>query len=99
VRVLALGPERTLLSADWLLPPGRAEAPGFDLGRITRFASKVMAEDAAACAMNQRGLRAAPFAAGTLMQEEYEVYAFHCWVRARLGEGEDAGSRAGRRTG
>ncbi|MBK0399184.1 aromatic ring-hydroxylating dioxygenase subunit alpha [Limibaculum sp. M0105] len=84
VRVAPVGPTRTRLTAEWLLPPGRAAEPGFDLDRIVAFARQVMAEDAAACEMNQRGLSTAPFAQGTLMQEEYEVHAFHRWVRARL---------------
>ncbi len=86
VRVEPLGPVKTRLTVDWYLPPGRSEEPGFDLERILRFAKRVLDEDAAACELNQRGLSAAPFAAGTLMQEEYEVYAFQRWVRARLGE-------------
>lgn len=86
VRVDPLGPQKTRLTVDWLLPPGRAEEPGFDLDRILKFARRVLDEDAAACEMNQRGLADAPFASGTLMQEEYEVYAFQRWVRARLGE-------------
>ncbi|MCB1472935.1 MAG: aromatic ring-hydroxylating dioxygenase subunit alpha [Rhodobiaceae bacterium] len=97
VTVTPLGPQRMRLTATWFLPPGRRDEPGFDLERITRFAIRVLGEDAAACELNQRGLASAPFEAGTLMQEEYEVYAFHRWVRARLGEGEAAGSRAGRR--
>ncbi len=86
VRVEPLGPERTRLTVDWLLPPGRVDEPGFDLDRILRFARRVLDEDAAACEMNQRGLSAAPFASGTLMQEEYELYAFHRWLRAQLGD-------------
>ncbi|MBY8975207.1 aromatic ring-hydroxylating dioxygenase subunit alpha [Rhodobacteraceae bacterium NNCM2] len=98
VRVMPLGPERTELSVDWLLPEGRLGDPAVDLDRMVRFAAKVLAEDAAACEMNQRGLTAAPFASGTLMQEEYEVHAFQHWVRAQLGEAErPAASRASRR--
>lgn len=98
VRVDPLGPERMRLTVDWLLPPGRAEEPGFDLGRILRFAQKVLAEDAMACELNQRGLRKAPFPSGTLMQEEYEVYAFQRWVRSRLDASVQAlGTRASRR--
>ncbi|MCL5778284.1 hypothetical protein M1105_14970 [Limibaculum sp. FT325] len=72
-------------------PGRRVERPsrGFDLGRIVAFARQVMAEDAAACAMNQRGLRAAPFAQGMPMQEECEIHAFHRWTRARLDAAQD----------
>jgi glycine betaine catabolism A len=96
MRVLPLGPDRTLVEATWLLP---SEQIGHaDLDRLSGLARRVIAEDAAACEMNQRGLSAAPFRAGTLMQEEYEVHAFHAWVRARLGEDvAEAGARSDRR--
>ncbi|HSF95198.1 MAG TPA: aromatic ring-hydroxylating dioxygenase subunit alpha [Thermohalobaculum sp.] len=98
VRVLPLGPERTELTVEWLLPAGWETQPGLDLDAILRFSSRVLRQDAAACEMNQRGLSAAPFASGTLMQEEYEVHAFHQWVRARLGEAvAPPASRASRR--
>ncbi|MFN3261915.1 MAG: aromatic ring-hydroxylating oxygenase subunit alpha [Pikeienuella sp.] len=80
VRVLPLGPGRTRLEATWLAPPDA----GIDGPALAAFAKRVMAEDAAACEGNQRGLRAAPFEAGVLMQEEYEIAAFHGWLRARL---------------
>lgn len=97
VRVTPLGPERTLLEATWLTPAGRSAGPGFDLEQLTGMARRVLAEDAAACELNQRGLRDAPFEHGVLMQEEYELHAFQQWVKARLGEGPaPEGSRAGR---
>lgn len=98
MRLVPLGPERTLVEATWLVPAARVGDPTLDLDRLTGLARTVIAEDAAACEMNQRGLSAAPFGAGVLMQEEYELHAFHAWVRARLGEpAEAAGSRAERR--
>ena len=57
-----------------------------------------MEQDGHACELNQRGLRSTAFDRGVLMQEEYEVYAFHRWVKARLGEGDPLASRASRRT-
>jgi glycine betaine catabolism A len=96
MRVLPLAPERTLVEATWLLPPDRIGQ--VDLDRLTGLARHVIAEDAAACETNQRGLSAAPFEAGTLMGEEYEVHAFHAWLRARLGEPvAEASSRSYRR--
>jgi Rieske 2Fe-2S family protein len=98
MRILPLGPERTLIEATWLVPAERVGDPSLDIDRLTGLAKRVIAEDAAACELNQRGLTAAPFEAGVLMQEEYELHAFHAWLRERLGETvEDAGSRAGRR--
>ena len=99
-RLLPLGPERMELSAEWLFDPGMLADPGFDASRITDFATMVMDQDSAACELNQAGLRNGPFKGGVLMQEEYEVFAFHEWVRARLGEplrAAPAGSRASRR--
>jgi Rieske 2Fe-2S family protein len=45
-----------------------------------------MAEDAAACEMNQRGLRSAPHARGMLMPEEYDLWRLHQWLRGQLVE-------------
>ena len=98
MRMTPLGPERMRIEATWLVAPEAAASPDLDIERLTGLAKQVIAEDAAACEMNQRGLAAAPFEAGTLMQEEYELHAFHSWVRSRLGEAvENAGSRADRR--
>ena len=98
MRLVPLGPDRTQVEAAWLVPAERVGDPALDLDRLTGLAKRVIAEDAAACEMNQRGLAAAPFEAGVLMQEEYEVHAFHAWVRTRLGEAvEGAGGRADRR--
>jgi len=43
-----------------------------------------MQEDARVCEAVQRGLMAQPFSAGVLMPEEYDVYRFQQWVRARV---------------
>ncbi|MDU8945676.1 aromatic ring-hydroxylating oxygenase subunit alpha [Ovoidimarina sediminis] len=86
VRLTPLGPERTELTADWLFRPETLARPGFDLTRITDFATLVMEQDGMACELNQRGLRADPFERGVLMQEEYEVFLFQDWIRAALGE-------------
>jgi Rieske 2Fe-2S family protein len=87
VRIVSLeptGPERTRLTAQWLFPRATLEAPDFDLDRVTGFATMVMLQDAAACEMNQRGLRAPPFAAGRLMPQEFDVHRFQQWVRQHL---------------
>jgi Rieske 2Fe-2S family protein len=96
VRVVSmrpLGPELTELTAEWLFLPETLADPAFDLHDIVEFASTVMAEDADACEINQRGLKAAGFGHGTLMPEEYELKRLHDWVRGRLNgtERETAG--------
>jgi Rieske 2Fe-2S family protein len=81
VRLLPRGPERTELVAEWLFPP-EALATDPDLDNIVSFGKLVLAEDAAICEINQKGLRARPHHAGVLMPEEYDVHRFHQWVRA-----------------
>lgn len=98
VRLLPLGPEETELSAEWLFDPEMLARPDFDLARITDLGALVMDQDGTACELNQRGLRSA--ARGVLMQEEYEVFLFHEWLRRQLGEPTldgPARSRASRR--
>ena len=86
VRLVPLAPEKTGLSAEWLFRPAMLERPDFDLARITDFATLVMEQDGMACELNQRGLKAAPYEQGVLMQEEYEVFLFQDWIRESLGE-------------
>ena len=86
VRLTPLGPTETLLTADWLFPPDTLARPGFDGASVASFAATVMAEDAAACEMNQRGLASPAFTGGRLMPQEYELARFHAWVRARLDD-------------
>ena len=84
VSLVPLGPERTALRAEWLFAPETLAQPGFDLAHVVDFAATVLAEDGAACEMNQRGLRAAPFTQGRLMPQEFDIHAFHTWVRGQL---------------
>ena len=100
VRLLPLTPETTALTAEWLFRPATLARPGFDLAKITDFATLVMEQDGQACELNQRGLKASAFQSGVLMQEEYEVFLFQQWVRAALGEAQletQPASRASRR--
>lgn len=84
VRLWPLGPERMELRVEYLFSPEALAAPGFSLRKVVEFADRVMGEDAYACEINQRGLRALPHRAGVVMPEEYMVHAFHRWVRVRL---------------
>jgi Rieske 2Fe-2S family protein len=82
--VKPLGPERTLLTIDWLFPPETLAAPDFDLADAVDFVAQVIDEDAMACAMNQRGLASDRYQSGTLMPQEFDIAHFHDWLRARL---------------
>jgi Rieske 2Fe-2S family protein len=85
VRLKPLSPETTELVAEWLFSPEALASRGFDLDNIVSFGARVLDEDAAICEVNQRGLRARPFAAGVLMPEEYDILRFHDWVRSQAG--------------
>ncbi len=87
VRVVTLrpvGPERTELRAEWLFPEQTLKSPGFDLGKVTDFATMVMLQDGAACEMNQRGLKSSAYSGGRLMPQEFDVHGFQNWVRRQL---------------
>ena len=51
---------------------------------VVDFTNAVMTEDALACELNQKGLRAGPHARGVVMPEEYIVRQFHEWIGAEL---------------
>lgn len=101
VRITPMAPDRMEISSEWLFHPEMMAQPGFDMTRITDFATLVMEQDGAACELNQAGLGARAFTQGVLMQEEYEVFLFHEWIRRQLGEPRlsdgAAPSRASRR--
>jgi Rieske 2Fe-2S family protein len=80
-----ISPEETRLKAEWLFLPETLARPDFDMADVVDFASTVIAEDAAACEMNQRGLRSPAYVAGRLMPQEFDIARFHRWVLDRVG--------------
>ncbi len=84
VRLHPLGPEQTELTAEWLFEPETLAAGDYDISNVVGFGKLVMEQDAKACALNQRGLHAAPLEHGVLMPEEYVLHRFHTWVREGL---------------
>lgn len=84
VRLWPVGPEQTELQAEWLFPPQALADPAFDMRNSIDFVARVIAEDGAACELAQRGLHAAPHRSGLLLAEEYELHAFHQWLRGEL---------------
>jgi Rieske 2Fe-2S family protein len=85
VRLEPTGPETTRLTAEWLFLPETLALPGFDLRDVVDFAGTVLAEDAAACEMNQRGLASSAYRRGRLMPQEFDIARFHEWVTERTG--------------
>jgi Rieske 2Fe-2S family protein len=86
VSLLPLGPEKTALEARWLFRPETLARDDFDAAEFAAFAQTVLDQDARASELNQKGLHCLRHERGTLMAEEYEVYAFHEWVRAQLAQ-------------
>lgn len=85
VSLVPLGPEETLLRAEWLFLPDTLAQPGFDLANVVDFATGVLIEDGAACELNQRGLKSSRYRHGRLMPQEFDIRNFHTWVLAQLG--------------
>ncbi|MFP6772632.1 MAG: aromatic ring-hydroxylating dioxygenase subunit alpha [Alphaproteobacteria bacterium] len=91
VRLLPLGPEGIELSVEWLFPRETLDDGNYDRANVVDFAVNVLEEDGRACALNQRGLHAAPFQGGVLMGEEYHLKTFHDWLRAALNRSFETG--------
>ena len=85
-RLLPVGPEETEIEVEWLFPRETLEDPRVDIRSVCDFSAQVLAEDAAACELNQRGLRSSAHAHGMLMPEEYDLFRLHEWLRAQLRE-------------
>ncbi|MEZ5773870.1 MAG: aromatic ring-hydroxylating dioxygenase subunit alpha [Hyphomicrobiaceae bacterium] len=86
VSLRPLGPERTLLTAEWLFMKETLADPQFDMANVVEFAKIVLGQDAMACELNQKGLRAEAFKNGVLFPEEYYVHQVQEWVRRGMGE-------------
>ena len=84
VRISPRGPEDLELTIDWLLPPAVIESYGEHLEQTLALGRLVVEQDGAVCELNQRGLRSRGHRHGVLMPQEYEVWAFHEWLRQRL---------------
>lgn len=84
VRFLPLGPEQTLVSAQWLVAPEALAQSDFDIRPVVEFVDQVMREDASVCELTQQGVQSVAHQAGVLMPEEYDVHRFQNWVRSEL---------------
>lgn len=87
VRLLPIGPEKTEVHAQWLFRPDTLAREDFDPAEMAAFGTMVLEQDGMASELNQRGLRSIRYQGGTLMAEEYEVYAFQEWVRTQWQRG------------
>lgn len=80
VRFVPTDPETTQLHVEWYFPQETLDQPGFDAAEVAAFAKIVMAQDAEAAELNQRGIRSPAYSRGRLMPEEYAVHDFHKWL-------------------
>lgn len=83
-RILPRGTEETEIQMEWLFLPSVLEREDFDLEHATELGRRVVEQDARACELNQRGLRALPHQHGVLVKQEYWVRRFQQWVLERL---------------
>ncbi len=89
VRMYPTGPETTSLVVDWYLMPGTKEKHADDIDHMLELGRLVVQQDAELSDINQRGLKSKAFDQGVLVPQEYEVWDFHEWIRARLRTGHD----------
>jgi Rieske 2Fe-2S family protein len=86
VRVLPTGPESIELIVDWLLMPGVRETHPGEIDRMLELGRLVVKQDGEICELNQQGLKSARHHHGVLVPQEYYLWEFHQWLRARLAE-------------
>jgi Rieske 2Fe-2S family protein len=84
VRVYPRGPEAIELVIDWLLPPGVEDTHGDQVERMLQLGQLVIEQDGRACELNQRGIKSRRHDHGVLVPQEYALWEFHEWLRARL---------------
>ncbi|MDH4047382.1 MAG: aromatic ring-hydroxylating dioxygenase subunit alpha [Gammaproteobacteria bacterium] len=84
VRVLPRGPESVELIVDWLLLPEVAETYAGEIDRMLDVGRLLIEQDGRVCEINQRGLRCVQHKHGVLVPQEYSLWEFHEWLRAKL---------------
>ena len=83
--VQPLGPERTLVRFEWLVPDPARPGLDEDFERSFAFSDEVQREDAAICAAVQRGLRSRFYDRGRFsVKRENGVHHFHGLLAAAL---------------
>ena len=83
--VVPLGPERTLVRFEWLVPDPRRPDLAGEAERSFAFSDEVQREDAAICEAVQRGLRSRFYDRGRLsVRREGGVHHFHGLLAAAL---------------
>ena len=86
-RVLPRGVDEIEVQTEWLFQPSVLAREDFDLEHATALGERVVTQDARACELNQRGMRALPHERGVIVKQEYWVARFQEWIRERLDDG------------
>lgn len=84
VRVLPRGPESVELIIDWLLLPDTAETHRAEFERLFAVGRMLLEQDGRVCELNQQGLKSRRHEHGILVPQEYALWDFHQWLRAKL---------------
>jgi Rieske 2Fe-2S family protein len=84
VRVLPRGPESIELVVDWLLLGGTADAVAGEFERLFSVGRMLLEQDGRVCELNQQGLKSRRHEHGILVSQEYALWDFHQWLRAKL---------------
>jgi Rieske 2Fe-2S family protein len=86
VRIYPTDAETTDLIIDWYLMPGTKEKHADKIEHMLELGRLVVEQDGELCELNQRGLKSKAHEHGVLVPQEYWVWDFHEWIKARLNE-------------
>jgi Rieske 2Fe-2S family protein len=82
-RLVPQGPDRTLVTCDWLFEASTIAAPGFDPSDAVAFWDLTNTQDWHVCELQQRGTRSSSWVAGRYSNQEASVHAFDQMVADR----------------
>jgi Rieske 2Fe-2S family protein len=84
-RLTAQGPDRTLVTCDWLFEPSTMAMPDFDPSDAVAFWDLTNTQDWHVCELQQRGTRSSTWVAGRYSNQEAPVHNFDRMVADRYG--------------
>jgi Rieske 2Fe-2S family protein len=92
MRMVPLGPARTVVECDWLFLPAVVDR-GADLSASVELMDRVNRQDFEACERCQPAMSSRVYAnGGVLVPNEHHLADFHAWVTSKLSPGTpDAG--------
>lgn len=80
------GPERTVVTCDWLFDPSVVAAPDFDPSNTVEIFDIVNKQDWVVCELTQQGMHSKAYAnGGVYVPSEHHILQFNNLIRERLG--------------